>query len=300
MASTVEPRVVIVTRRTEYELLMERHGTHEQARFFLESRDQDIDLVAARHRRFEEALGLVTQAIPGSWRSAAVTRGDLDRFLFEPDDVVVALGQDGLVANVAKYLDAQPVLGVNPDFELFEGALVQHEPGAVHALLPAVHAGEVDLEARSMVEAGLDDGQRLVALNEIFVGHASHQSARYRIAVHGELERHSSSGVIVSTGTGATGWARSIHDSRESMLELPEPTEARLVFFVREAWPSVSTQNELSEGSLTRDQHIELTSEMGRGGILFGDGIEADHIDFGWGKRLSIALSPRRLSLVAA
>lgn len=41
-------------------------------------------------------------------------RGDLDRFLFEPDDIVLALGQDGLVANVAKYLDGQPVIGSNP------------------------------------------------------------------------------------------------------------------------------------------------------------------------------------------
>ena len=41
-------------------------------------------------------------------------RGDLDRFLFEPDDLVVIVGQDGLVANVSKYLDGQPVVGINP------------------------------------------------------------------------------------------------------------------------------------------------------------------------------------------
>jgi hypothetical protein len=32
-----------------------------------------------------------------------------------------------------------------------------------------------------MVQAELDDGQRLLALNEIFVGHRTHQSARYRL-----------------------------------------------------------------------------------------------------------------------
>jgi len=57
----------------------------------------------------------VLGAIPSDWRRARVDRADLDRFLFEPEDVVVAVGQDGLVANVAKYLTGQPVIGCNPD-----------------------------------------------------------------------------------------------------------------------------------------------------------------------------------------
>jgi NAD kinase len=70
-----------------------------------------------------------------------------------------------------------------------------------------------------MAHARLDDGQQLLALNEIFVGHRTHQSARYRIRPADEQEeRHSSSGVIVSTGTGATGWARSIQRSAQTGL----------------------------------------------------------------------------------
>jgi hypothetical protein len=44
-----------------------------------------------------------------------------------------------------------------------------------------------------MVDARLDDGRRLLALNEVFLGHASHQSARYALEVADEAERHSSS-----------------------------------------------------------------------------------------------------------
>ncbi len=43
-----------------------------------------------------------------------MSRPELNRFLFEPEDVVIAVGQDGLVANVAKYLSGQMVVGVNP------------------------------------------------------------------------------------------------------------------------------------------------------------------------------------------
>ena len=68
--------------------------------------------------------------MPADWRQALVRRADLDRFLFGPEDVVVAVGQDGLVANVAKYLDGQPVLGVNPAPDLYDGVLVRVPLGA--------------------------------------------------------------------------------------------------------------------------------------------------------------------------
>src|SRR5690349_1799433 len=102
---TLPPRAVLVTRETDYERLLAVHATREQARFFLKSRGQDIEEIAARHEAFYEVLHQVRQAVPDAWRVAKVTRPDLDRFLFAPEDVVVAVGQDGLVANLAKYLD---------------------------------------------------------------------------------------------------------------------------------------------------------------------------------------------------
>ena len=48
---------------------------------------------------------------------------------FGPEDVIIAVGQDGLVANVAKYLDGQPVVGVNPDPQRNPGVLVRHAGG---------------------------------------------------------------------------------------------------------------------------------------------------------------------------
>ena len=200
------PRVVVVTRSTPYEALLERHATRGQAQFFLGSRGEDIEVIEAQHRCFQHALGFVLQSIPSKWRRAQVDRRDLDRFLFGPEDIVTAVGQDGLVANVVKYLDGQPVIGINPQPNEYDGVLVPHRPEAAPDLLSGAARGRVGLESRTMAEARLDDGQTLLALNEIFVGHRTRQSARYRIAIGEAEERHSSSGMIVSTGTGATGW----------------------------------------------------------------------------------------------
>lgn len=292
------PRVVLITRASAYQELLRRHGTHEQGRFFLETRGLSIEPLVARHQRLETALVAVQQAVPKKWRQARVDRADLDRFVFEPEDLVVAVGQDGLVANCAKYLDGQLVIGINPDPGEYEGILVPNLPEAAGDLLRDCVAGNPEVESRTMVQARLDDGQELLALNEIFVGHRTHQSARYRLDWHGETERQSSSGLIVATGTGATGWALSIHRQRHTQIDLPGPTDPRLAFFVREPWPSVASGTDLTEGLIGPDDHLEVTSEMNDDGVLFGDGIEGDRIEFGWGRAVQISLAEGCLRMV--
>jgi NAD kinase len=289
------PRVVVVTRPTPYEDLLARHATRNQAEFFLRQRGQSLDATEVFHHAIQQAVTRVQAAIPLEWRRNHVVRPELDRFLFEPDDTVVVVGQDGLVANVAKYLDGQPVIGINPSPDQFDGILVPHtvEDGCRRL---TETAGRV-IEERTMVKAELDDGQTLYALNELFLGHKSHQSARYELGVAGETVTHSSSGVVVTTGTGGTGWARSIHLERHSHLGLPRPTDRRLAYFVREAFPSVSSSIRLTEGILTEGQALTVTSRMDDG-VVFGDGIEADYLAFGWGVRARLLVAERRLRLV--
>ena len=148
-----------------------------------------------------------------------------------------------------------------------------------------------------MAEACLDDGQSLLALNEIFIGHRSHQSARYQLSCRDDTEAQSSSGIIVSTGTGATGWARSIMESRQVTIDL-DPTAHELGFFVREPWPSATTSTALSVGHLTDEDSLEVLSHMQSGGVIFADGIEQDHLNFDWGRRLKVRVAERHLNLV--
>ncbi len=298
MAELKVPRVVLVTRKSEYELLLERHGTRGQASFFLATRGRTIESVWALHEREHEALSNVQAGVPSDWRRARIDRASLSRFLFEPDDIVVAVGQDGLVANLAKYLGAQPVIGINPDPARYDGVLVRHPAQAAERLLRAVDAGKAELEERTMVVARTDDGQSLRALNEMFFGHRTHQSARYSIFMGQKSERQSSSGAIVATGTGATGWARSIALSRRTRLELPKPTERALGFFVREAFPSVATGTKLVEGRLEPGAELRVVSEMNEGGVLFGDGIEGDRIELAWGMEVRFAVAEQSLRLV--
>lgn len=292
------PRVVVVSRPGELDELVARHGTLQQAEFFLASRGEDTTLARERQRQLDAALLAVQSNVPLSWRRARVLRHELERFLFEPEDLVVAVGQDGLVANVAKYLEGQPVVGINPSKATNEGVLVRHEARVIADVYATFEHGNLRCEERTMVQATIDQ-QRLVALNEIFVGHRTHQSARYRLYVGEASERHSSSGVIITTGTGATGWARSITRQRPDAAPLPGPLDDALAFYVREPWPSVATQADLTSGRLGPDMRLTITSEMSSGGTVFGDGGEDDRLDLGWGQTVTIARATNRMRLVA-
>lgn len=298
-----QPRLVIVTRKTPLEQLVERHGTIGQARYYLQSRGQDSAWYEQGHQRFVAAFAEVQAAIPASQRRVRVDRDGLDRFLFAPDDVVIALGQDGLVANVAKYVNGQIVIGINPDPSRYDGVLCPHPPGAavnLLAWLEGEHKALYQIQKRSMAIAVREDGQRLLALNEIFAGHRTHQSARYRLRAGDREERHSSSGLICSTGTGSTGWARSITRQRGLDPYLPGPADPRLVWFVREPFPSVATGCDLDFGLLEAGQSVVLVSEMAEDGVVFADGIETDRVEFLDGQTITLSLADRTLNLVVA
>ncbi|MEU8893834.1 hypothetical protein [Streptomyces sp. NPDC048442] len=296
---SLAPRAVLVHRTSEYEELLARHGTRGQAEFFLASRGRSIREAEERHGRTRRALAEVAGAVPLQWRQARVERADLDRFLFGPEDVVVVVGQDGLVANTAKYLDGQPVLGIDTDPGRNPGVLVRHRAAdAAKLLRSAVSGGAAD--ALTMVEAVADDTQRLLALNEIYLGPPGHQTARYRIGQDREraaAEAQASSGVLVGTGTGATGWLRSLWLERGSALRLPDPADHRLVWFVREAWPSPATGTSLVEGVLSGDERLRLTVESDRL-VAFGDGMEADALELTWGQTVRVGRAATALRLL--
>ncbi|GAA2331415.1 hypothetical protein OKJ48_11335 [Streptomyces kunmingensis] len=297
---SLAPRAVLVHRTTEYEELVARHGTHGQAAFFLSSRGRSIDEVVERHHRARRALAQVSAAVPLNWRRAQVERADLDRFLFGPQDAVVVVGQDGLVANVAQYAGDQPVLGVDADPGRNPGVLVRHRPEAVARLLPAAFSASAGADELTMVEAVTDDSQRLVALNEIYVGAAGHRTARYRLGLdddRGAVEAQASSGVLIGTGTGATGWLRSVWQERAAQPRLPGPTDDRLAWFVREAWPSPVTGTQLNAGELTAGARLSVTVESERL-VAFGDGMESDAIELTWGQTIRLGLCPTKLRLI--
>jgi len=308
-------KVVIVTRKTRYEELIERYGTPEQAAFLTMNRGQSFHEIESAHHQYQQALLQLKSAVPRSVRTQVIERTFLPNFLFSPLDLVVTLGQDGLVVNVAKYLDQQPIAAFNPDPGRIDGVLLPFQMGdAADVLDQALWGGCPDVNY-TMAEVRLEDGQRLYAVNDLFVGIQSHASARYEISYRGRHESQSSSGIIISTGAGSTGWLRSVLTASAGVagsLLGPgvaerlrdqyrfDPTSRELRFAVREPFISRTTSAEIVFGSLDAAEILELQSNMPQGGVIFSDGMESDFLRFESGMRARIGVADRSVRLLTA
>lgn len=306
-------KIVVVTRKTRLEELVERFNTREQAKFYIEHMGLDFADYDREHATYVDAVNRLRHKLEGLAKLQLIDRGFLPNFLFATTDLVVTVGQDGLVVNTAKYLRGQPIVAVNPDPSRYDGILLPFSPPKARGGVVRVLEGRAGYHAITMAEVALNDGQRLLAFNDFLVGQRTHVSARYSLSWRGQVERQSSSGVLVSTGAGSTGWFSSTRNMAAAVARLlladkaPDLPgmrlgwdDARLVFVVREPFRSRVTGVNLAAGLLDAGEELRLESHMPEGGVIFSDGVEADALAFNSGAVATIRAAEQRTWLVAA
>src|SRR6185369_117568 len=200
MQRLTETKIILITRPTRLADLVARFNTVSQARFYIEHLGADFQDYLREDETYHHALVEAQASLGRLGRVQTVDRSFLPNFVFGPDDTVVTLGQDGLVANTLKYLAGQPVVGINPDPARWDGKLLPFKVGDLPKLLPEVFAQGRPIKLVTMAKANLNNGQTMYAVNDLFIGPKSHTSARYVIRSGESTETQSSSGVVVSTG----------------------------------------------------------------------------------------------------
>ena len=302
-------KIVVVKRRTRLEELVERHNTIGQARFTISRAGGNFDDYANEHETYLRSLDSLVKQLPSGIKYQIIDRSFVPNYIFTDKDVVVTVGQDGLVANTAKYLTNQPLIALNPDPARFDGILLPFVVAEFSTLIFSVLEERAEIKSITLAEAKLNDGQRLLAFNDLFVGANSHVSARYRIKHRLSEENQSSSGVIISTGAGSSGWLSSIFRSASAISNFrgAEHVEAlrfdwddsRLLFAVREPFTSKHSSSEIVMGFIEPNTELVIESQMPKGGVIFSDGIEADFLNFNSGSTVTISKAEHSIQLVA-
>lgn len=312
-ASSAKPqagfeKVVLVTRKTRLAELIERFNTRAQAKFYIEHAGGDFAEYEVEDEAYQRSIDIVRRSIEMGLKIQVIDRELVPTFSFFPEDLVVTLGQDGLVANTAKYVGRQPIVAVNPDPARYDGILLPFLPQQVTQAVETVLSGHARIRAVTLAEAKMNDGQRLLAFNDLFLGAQSHVSARYRIRWNQRQEPQSSSGVLVSTGAGSTGWMSSVFNMASGVARLvggnalTSPSlsweDRRLLFVVREPFVSRHSQANIIAGILNAQQSLELESLMPSGGVIFSDGVESDYLQFNSGFTVTVKAADETAQLV--
>ena len=294
---------IIIKNKTRLEALIERFNTKAQAQFYIESSGGDFQEYVAEHEKFYQSFLEVQTRLSKLIKNKVIEREFVSSYIFSEKNLIIVIGQDGLVANVAKYSKHIPIIAINPDEERYDGTLL---PFTVKNFLTGVNSViNESFNARKMrfAEAVLNDGQKLLAVNDLFIGISSHSSARYKILLDGKEEMHSSSGIIVSTKTGSTGWLSSIFNMAfgilgQKKLKYPKLNEDDLYFVVREPFKSIKKKTNICAGTIKKGNKLVIESLMPNNGFIFSDGIEQDFLQFNSGATAEIRLSEEMAVLV--
>lgn len=294
---------IIIKNKTRLEALIERFNTKGQARFYIESSGGNFQEYVDEHEKLYQAFLEVQTKLSKTIKNKVVEREFVPSYIFSEKNIIIVIGQDGLVANVAKYSKNIPIVAVNPDEDRYDGVLLPFTPENFMNGVNSVINENSSLKRMRFAEAVLNDGQKLLAVNDLFIGISSHSSARYKIILNGKEEIHSSSGIIVSTKTGSTGWLSSIFNMAYGILgcqklSYPKLKEEDLYFAVREPFKSKRTQTEICGGTIKRGNKLIIESLMPNNGFIFSDGIEQDFLQFNSGATAEIRMSDEEAVLV--
>jgi hypothetical protein len=237
-----------------------------------------------------------------------VAREYLPTFDFRGCIAVVVVGRDGLVANAAKYVGDLPIVAVNPDPQRIDGVLLPFNVRQARQAVQRTVRDQGKIREVTLAEATLNDGQRMLAFNDFFIGSQSHVSAHYVLHAGDRSEPQSSSGLIVSTGAGSTGWLSSVVNMTEGFARWSgggldshinlKWEDRRLVWVVREPFRSKQSSAELVAGWLDQGDDLVIESQMPAAGVIFSDGVEADFLEFTSGTTARIGVAKQRARLV--
>lgn len=313
-------KIVIVTRETRLDGLVRRFNTRSQAKFYVNQSlkqaqssgetNQDFGLFETEHNTYVSAVEFVKEQLRQNYKLQVIDRSFLPNYIFSPHDIVVTIGIDGLVVNTAKYLTGQPLIAINPDPDHIDGILLPFRVTDAYTAVENVSNGRETYKQITMAKASLNDGQSLQAFNDLFIGASSHVSARYRLGYQEPRETQSSSGIIVSTGAGSTGWISSVfnltngvnrsYQPKNKPLQTPNISweDETLLFAVREPFISKTTSAQMVTGSITKHQPLVIESQMEQNGVIFSDGVESDFLAFNAGTTATITIAEQKTNLV--
>ncbi len=307
-------KVVVVARPTRLDQLVRRFNTRAQARFYIERLGADFSDYEREQSCFERSIDRVLEAAAGLARVHRIDWKQTPNYQFAPDDLVATVGQDGLIVNTLKYLGAQPIVGFNPEPERWDGVLAQFSCDEAATALERALEDELSQRLVTKATVRLSDGQSMTAVNDFFLGVSDHGSARYLLEHEGRSESQSSSGLIVSTPLGRTGWLQSVINGSSGILSLMrggkrivvksgsrgEWDDEALHFAVREPYASVSSGVELVFGMIGGGSSLVAESRMGEKGIIFSDGMQSDFLEFNYSVRAEFSISPAKGRVLVA
>ncbi|MBI4348952.1 MAG: NAD(+)/NADH kinase [Elusimicrobia bacterium] len=278
-------RAVLVPKESKLEWDMRRLGWTR--RRLLRWYREHAGTILASHERQLRVRETVKALLP---ECRIVTREMADAARLDGASVVIALGGDNHFVYLSHFLTRAPILGVNADRKRSHGGLLRFDERHLAGLARRLRAGRFTISEWPRLEASVDGRLAGVATSELFLGERQrkHMSRHVLRVGRGPAEEHKSSGLLVCTPAGSTGWyghygprfSAASGPARWALTE-PFPRGRRL---------------SLGKGRLRAGQVLRVRSLNDADGVLDVDSLK--DVPFHFGQVASIRVSEHPLRVI--
>ena len=222
----------------------------------------------AQNDVYDQVIRIINK--PRSFSNQKIT--EIDGEKLSPEDIrgrdmIIAIGGDGTMLRTSSYIVNENLVAINADMKESEGALCNLNEKNIEGL-EQILRGEYSTLKRTRAVVHIN-GKRLreLALNEAYIGKMNEfDTAHYIINFEGISEEHRSSGGIVATGSGSSGWYHSAqgerfkHDAEELRFLVREPVKGRVF------------RPTILQGVIGKYEKISFISTRDYGGVIALDG----------------------------
>lgn len=284
-----KPKRVLVVVKQPLKAVAEQSQDERLKKLLVPS---EVERLARTEQEHNLTLARVVDALSDyDIPARCVTRHPGEHFALRDDEeMVVTVGGDGTLLDAShSVLTSVPVLGVNSAPHSSFGHFCLTDRAGFETVLHSILTGRLKPVKLLRLKLTLDDTVvEIPVLNEVLLAHSIPAgTSRYKIEVGTETAQHKSSGLIISTPSGSTGFMRS---ARGPIADITDKTFA---YWVDKPFKTPGLPFPMRGGEVAGGQLV-VTSEM-IDGMLYIDGAHIQR-PFPWGTKLTVTVHEHPLT----
>lgn len=290
-------KIALVPKLTKVEWDMKRLNlTERELKEFYDKQGLNTMVIFDSHQIQKQGLNKIKSIFP---EIETVERDKCTRESMKPFDIILAYGGDNHFQYIAHRLTSQIILGVNSDPDRSDGALTSIAINELELYKERILNKKFSIEewTRLKVQTNgtiIED----LAISEVFIGEEKRfNMSRHILELNGQKEEQKGSGLIVSTGTGSTGWYNSAHQHQvNNQVKFPRINKMAY-FMLTEPFRGKHHSYKNAIGQFGEHEKLIVTSLSDTQGILAIDSLTI--IPIKEGSKITIELGePLRVAIL--
>jgi len=279
------PKILIVTKQSKYEYEIEKFKlTDEELKEKYKHEHANLNAILSSHEAQINSRTKIKELLPYAEMIPMNKLKETTSY-----SLIISFGGDNSFTYTSHYAGDTPIIGINSDPLRSVGALCMWSSKDLEETIETILKEEYEIENWTRLKTTINDEKITSATSEYYFGEKQRKDmSRNTIEYRGKEYEQKSSGIIIATGAGSTGWYNSANRFLFPEGNTFTKTEKKAVFINTEPYAYTRKIGELYAGEIREGEKLIIHSLNDEGGTVSCDSWE--EYDFIRGKTAVIEI----------